>query len=257
MKTPTGKHAVVRGVPDTYYKCIRTGKPEDVPDVTLARRQHQEYCRTLEKLKLELLRIDADDAYPDCCFVEDTAIIVASMAIVTRIGAESRVGESAAVKELLQSRKEIVEIEPPGTLDGGDVLRIGNNIYIGKSARTNTDAISQVKRLVKECGFNVVPVRLKDALHLKSVVTYVGDDTVLTLPGHCDEKCFAEYERIRVPKEEAYAANCLSVNGTVIVSDGYPMTKRLIENEGFRTIPLQMSEFRKGDGSLTCLSIIL
>jgi dimethylargininase len=254
--TTEAKYAVVREVPGTYGSCIRPPGAADPIDVDLADIQHRAYCDVLMGLGLEMKRIDADERYPDCCFVEDTAIIAGHLAIITRIGADSRVGEEAAVREQLKEHMEVRELESPARMDGGDVLVIGSRVYIGMGGRTNEDAMEQVRDILKPAGCEVIPVSVAGVLHLKSACTFLGDGHVLMVSGFPGRALFEAYRIVEVPGEEAYAANCLSVRGRVLISAGYPRTADLIEAVGFETIELEMSEFRKGQGSLTCLSKI-
>ena len=247
---------IIRGVPNTYNQCIRTRGYEEKIDVGLAKEQHQKYCEALEGLGLELIRLEADDRFPDCCFVEDAAIVIGNLAIISYMGAESRRGEEDAVRKVLSKHKEVYDIEPPGTIEGGDVLKIVSELFIGLSTRTNLQASEQVGKRVSHLEYRAIPVKTEDLVHLKSDCTYIGENYLLMFPGRFDEAVFNEYNRIIVPEEEAYAANCLSVNGKVLVSAGYPRTRELIEDAGFETISIEMSELRKGEGALTCLSII-
>ena len=248
------KCAIVREVPESYAGCIRPAGSSDPIDVDLADTQHGAYCDVLLGLGLELIRLDADERYPDCCFVEDTAIIAGGLAIIARIGADSRVGEEAAVRERLREHMEVHELENPARIDGGDVLVIGDRVYVGLGGRTNRDALDQVRRLLEPAGCEVIPVALSDVLHLKSACTYLGNGHILMRSGFPERALFDQYRMVEVPREEGYAANCLSVRGRVLVSAGYPRTRDLIEAAGFETIEIEMSEFRKGQGSLTCLS---
>jgi dimethylargininase len=256
---PIGKYSIIRGVPYTYDKCIKSQKAHKVENqinVVLAKEQHIRYCETLEQLGLTLVMIEPDDRFPDCCFVEDPAIVIGETAIISRMGAKSRIGEEIEVKNTLSKYKKVYEIKPPGTIDGGDVLRINKKIYIGLSERTNHFAIQQVRTYLSDYGYQVIPVNIKHILHLKSACTYIGNTVVVMFPGHFDDRIFSDFHKIIIDKREARSANCLSVNGKVLVQKGYPNTKKLIEDEGFETVEIEMSEFRKGGGSLTCLSII-
>ena len=249
------KYAIVRGVPNTYDQCIRS---VTVPiDVELAKEQHRQYCETLQELGLELIYIEADDRYPDCCYVEDTAIVIGDVAVISRMGAPTRREEVIEVRKILDKCKKIHDIKPSGTIEGGDVLRIDDKLFIGLSKRTNISAVEQVRKIAAPLGVQTIAVETKDLMHLKSDCTYLGRGHLLMAPGRFDEAPFNGYRKIIVPEEEAYAANCLAVGGNVIVSDGYPRTKRLIEEAGFATISLDMSEFRKGEGALTCLSVMV
>lgn len=253
---PTGRYAIVRGVPSTYDKCIKSPEIESTVNVELAKQQHLQYCETLRQVGLTLIPIDADDRYPDCCFVEDPAFVIGDKAIISNMGAKSRIGEEKEVENTLSKFKKVYKIDPPGTIEGGDVLRINEKIYIGLSKRTNRFAIHQVNNVVSEYGYQVIPVKIEYMLHLKSACTYLGNNSIVMSPGHFDEDIFSEYNKIVIPKIEAHGANCLCVNGKVLVQKGCPQTVELIENEGFETVQIDLSEFRKGGGSLSCLSII-
>jgi len=256
MSGPTGRRAIVRGVPRTYERCIRTDKSIPI-DIDLARRQHAAYCEALKDAGLRLISIEHDDLYPDCCFVEDTAIVVGERAVISRMASESRKGEVEGVREILKMFKLVHDVRPPGTIDGGDVQLIDKRVFIGVSERTNLEAIKHVEEIVSDAGYEVVPVELKGILHLKSAITYLGDGAVIMYSGHFDKKLFADYRQIHVPRGDEYAANCLAVNGKVIMSKGFPGTRNLLKEEGFDLIELETTEFKKGDGSLTCMSIIL
>ncbi len=249
------RRALVRDVPSTYGSCLTPEGREEVIHVDLARRQHQAYCNALRELGLEVVHIPTDEGYPDSCFVEDPAIVVGNIAIISRMGAESRIGEEIAVRSALRDLKEIREIEEPGRLDGGDVMIIDRQVYVGISKRTNLSAANQVRSIASSLGYGVTPVGVKKGLHLKSSCSYIGEDVVVMVPGHIEGSVFTRYERIAVPRSEAYAANCLSLSGTVLVPEGYPTTRRLIEDRGFETISMGMSEFEKCGGGLTCLSV--
>ncbi len=225
--------------------------------MALAQRQHESYCDALRELGLELVWVSSDDRFPDSCFVEDPAVVVGDMAIISRMGAESRIGEEVAVRRVLRAFKKIREIEAPGRLDGGDVLIIDRRVYVGLSGRTNRRATSQVRSIVSDLGYGVTPVEVKKGLHLKSSCNSIGEGHVVMVAGYIDESAFAEYERILVPQSEAYAANCLSVNEKVLVPEGYPTTRGMMEDAGLETLPLEMSEFEKCGGGLTCLSLRL
>jgi dimethylargininase len=224
-------------------------------DIDLARTQHRAYCAALEDAGLGLRLIAPDERFPDCCFVEDTSIVLGGTAIMTVMGAPSRVGEEEAVREVLADYLAVKEIARPATLDGGDVLVIGRDVFIGLGERTNEAGVEQVRALAGP-DFRITPVPLKGVLHLKSACTYVGDGHILIRPGHFDADAFRGFKLIEVPEGEAYAANCLSLGSVVLVSAGYPRTRDAVEARGFRTRSVEMSEFRKGHGSLTCLSKI-
>ena len=256
MEIPRVRYAVVRGIPRTYDRCIRRPGSAEPIDVALARRQHGRYCETLESLGLTLIRVDPDDRYPDCCFVEDPAVIVGDRAVLLHVGVPSRVGETEGLRKPLQVHKRIVEMTPPAALDGGDVLFAGDAFFVGISGRSNRAGFEVFERFAGERGYDAIPVPLRNVLHLKSACTYIGNGHLVVGSGCFDESIFHNYQRIRVSNEDEYSANCLGVKGRVLISDGYPRTKSAIEAAGFETIGMQMSEFYKGGGSLTCLSIV-
>jgi len=251
--------AIVRGVPQTFDRCIRPHGETDAIDVGLAREQHADYCATLEKLGVELSVLDADDRYPDCCFVEDTAVVVGDVAFVCEMGADTRRGEQDVVVGELERNagRTTVRLEAPATMDGGDVILSGDKLFVGLTARTNESAVRQLEKTLRPRGVDVVGVPVSGVLHLKSACTPVAPGAFLISEPFAGAEAFAGYERLVVPRDEAYAANCLAVNGTVVLSDGFPRAREIVESRGIPTEALVMSEFRKGGGSLTCLSILL
>jgi len=260
MKTESSRNpdfkAIVRGLAATYDRCIRPHGGKIPIDVAVARRQHESYCAALMDLGFDLVRLDADDRYPDCCFVEDTAIVVDSVAVFCEMGAPSRRGEQPAVSAALDGY-ELVYLESPAKMDGGDVLRDGNKLFVGLTERTNQAAVDQLVSNLAPRGIEVEPVAVSDVLHLKSACTRLGPGLFLVAESFARTGVFDGYDLVVVPDDESYAANCFAANGEAIISKGFPVTKSLIEDRGIVTRPLDMSEFRKGGGSLTCLSIPL
>lgn len=254
MNTLTAKYAIVRTVPDSYDRCVRTGAEKI--NVDIAKRQHAEYCRALNKLGLKLIWVKGDNALPDSCFVEDTAVILGEKAIICNMKIKSRVKEVVEVVKTLEKLKKTSYIKAPATIDGGDVLRIGDKVFVGLSNRTNLYAARQLEKILKNSSLEIVPVKVHNVLHLKSTCTYIGSNYVVHSKGDFDTGIMRDYKKIVVPRGEEYAADCLAINGTVLIAKGYPKTKSLIEKEGFVVEELEMSEFRKGEGALTCLSII-
>ena len=254
MNTFTVKYAVVRPVPDSYDHCVRTNTEKI--DVALAKSQHAECCRALQKLGLEPIWIKGDNTLPDSCFVEDTAVVLGKKAIICNMKTRSRAKEVIEVAKVLEKLKETYHIKPPATIDGGDVLKIEDKVFVGLSARTNIHAIRQLRKILENSNFKVIPVMVHDVLHLKSACTYLGNNCVILSKGHFDTAILRDYKKIVVPRGEEYVADCLAINGTVLMAKGFPETKKLVEKEGFFVKELEMSEFRKGDGALTCLSIL-
>jgi dimethylargininase len=254
MNTSSVKYAVVRPVPDPYDRCVRTNVQKI--DVPLAKSQHAEYCKALQKLGLELVWIEGDNTLPDSCFVEDTAVVFGEKAIICNMKIKSRAKEVVEVAKVLEKLKETYYIKPPATIDGGDVLKIEDKVFVGLSTRTNLHAIHQLRKILENSNLEIVPVKVHNVLHLKSACTYLGNSYVILSKGHFDADIVRDYKKIVVPREEEYAADCLAINGTVLMAKGFPKTKKLIEKEGFFVKQLETSEFRKGEGALTCLSIL-
>jgi len=248
------RNALVRPVPESYDHCVRSNR-EGI-DVALTKKQHAKYCRTLEELGLKLISVSADNTLPDSCFVEDTAVILGEKAIVCNMKVKSRVRETVEVARALEKLKETHYIKPPATIDGGDVLKVEDTVFVGLTSRTDLHAVEQLDRILAKSDFKIVPVKVHNVLHLKSACTYLGDNHVVVAEGYFDTDLLGNCKKIVVPKGEEYAADCLAVNGTVMVAKGYPETRRLIEEASFSTKELDVSEFRKGDGALTCLSIL-
>jgi len=254
VSTPTAKYAVVRPVPDSYDHCVRTNTEKI--DVALAKAQHREYCNALQELGLKLVWIKGDSTLSDSCFVEDTAIVVGEKAIVCNMKIKSRAKEVVEVARVLEKLKETHYIKPPATIDGGDVLKVEDKILVGLSARTNVQAVHQLENILKNYSLQVVRVKIQNVLHLKSACTYLGSNSVIFSKGFFDTEILRDYEKVVVPRGEEYAADCLAINGVVLMAKGYPKSRRLLEKRGFLVRELEFSEFRKGEGALTCLSII-
>lgn len=254
MNEYLARYALVRSVPDSYDRCVRTNVEKI--DVALARRQHARYCKVLQECGLKLIWIDADDSLPDSCFVEDTAIIFTEKAVICNMSVKSRANEVIEVAKMLERLEEVHYIESPAMIDGGDVVKIEDKVFVGLSARTNLQAVQQLRNILEDDKMKIVPVDVYNVLHLKSACTYLGSNWVILSEGHFDTSILQGLRKIVVPKEEEYAADCLAVNGTVLMAEGYPETRKLIEKEGFPVRELAISEFRKGEGAMTCLSIV-
>jgi len=226
------------------------------PDYEKALTQHSAYVRALRECGLDVTVLEPDDRHPDSTFVEDTALVTPPVAIMMRPGAPSRRGETEGIERVLNCLRAHVErVEPPGTADAGDIMMVEGHFYIGLSGRTNQEGASQIIRILRAYGLTSCTIPLKDVLHLKSGVSYMERNNLVAAGEFIGRSEFAQYRVIRVDDDERYAANCLWVNGTVLVASGYPKTKRAIEAHGYKTISLDVSEFRKLDGGLSCLSL--
>lgn len=255
MDAGSAGYALVRPVPRSYDRCTRTSQA--TIDVALARTQHATYCQALQNLGLRLIWVRGDDALPDSCFVEDTAVVFGETAVICNMQVPSRRSEVTEVAKILGRLKETYRITPPATIDGGDVLVVEDRVFVGISARTNRRAVTQLQTILGDSEWTVIPVTVRNVLHLKSACTYLGEGVVI-LAGGCFDTCILRgLEKIVVPPGEEYAADCLAVDQTVLMAKGYAGARSLVENTGFRVEVLEVSEFRKGDGALTCLSIML
>ena len=221
--------------------------------------QHAAYCRALEQCGLKVLTLPADRQHPDSTFVEDAAVLTPHTAILTRPGAKSREGEVLAIRAALgQFYTALQQIEAPGTLDGGDICDAGSHFFIGISHRTNFEGASQLGALLAAQGFtsSTVDIRKMDSiLHLKSGIAYLEENTLVLMEEMAGLEQFRGYKVIRVPPEETYAANCVRVNDYVLFPAGYQTQESRVQQQGFKTLPLEVSEFAKMDGGLSCLSL--
>lgn len=227
------------------------------PDVARMLSQHQAYVQILESLGVQVTLLEGDPNFPDGCFVEDTAVVTRDVAVITRPGAPSRRGEERAIEPLLAKYRPIARIEKPGSVDGGDVVVMSDNVLIGLSERTNEEGARQLAEILESHGTRCKTLSAGDGLHLKSSVNALGDDRLLVTQAFRDCPELGAYDRVVIPADESYAGNSLWINGCVIVPADFPKTRNIIDELGMTTIESDVSEFRKMDGGLTCLSIRL
>ena len=236
-----------------------TSAPElGKPIYEKALQQHDTYIEAMKQCGVEVTVLEADERYPDSCFVEDPALITRKCAIITNPGAASRNGEKneiiGAVKKFFPEDK-IEYIKDPGTLEGGDVMMVGDTFYVGLSARTNAEGIRQLTEILNKYGLECIQVPLEKVLHLKTGVNYIENNNMLVSGEFIEKPEFEKYNKIVIPEDEAYAANCIWVNDTVIVPEGYPAVLKAVQDAGYKTLLVDTSEFRKIDGGLSCLSL--
>jgi dimethylargininase len=217
--------------------------------------QHGAYLETLQALGLSITTLEPLAEHPDAYFVEDTAVVTPHIAVITRPGAPQRRGEEDSIARVLQTYLPTARIQAPGRVDGGDVLRVGNHLFIGISQRTNREGARQLADLLRPHGYRWTPVPVKAGLHLKSSVNRIDDHTLILTEAFATREEFKRFSKIVVDRDEAYAANSLRVNEALITPAGFPGTRRKLEPTGLKVIALDMSEVRKMDGGLTCLSI--
>jgi dimethylargininase len=249
--------ALLRAVPASFTDALVTGERPNL-DVTRAREQHRHYREVIADAGYDLRMIDADENHPDCPFVEDVAVVLDNLAVITRPGAVERRGETEPVAAVLASMMPIRRIGGPATLDGGDVLRIGAEVFVGRSARTNDAGIRQLSEVAAEVGLSVVAVPVRRVLHLKSAVVAVDDETVLIAPDCVDADQFAGFRQIAKAPGEAHLASLLRLRGGVLaMTTTAPATRERLQAAGFETQLVDSSEFQAADGGLTCLSILI
>jgi len=226
------------------------------PDFLKAMEQHSQYVDALRGCGLEVMVLEADSQFPDSVFVEDVALCTSKCAIVTNPGAPSRNEEKVKIRPVLESfYRQVESIEPPGNLDAGDVMMHGEHFYIGISQRTNTRGAEQLIAILERHGMTASMVPLSEMLHLKSGLSYLEQNHLLISGEFINHPAFAEFQKIEVDTNESYAANSLWVNSTVLVPAGFPLTLEKIKQAGYHTLTLDVSEFRKLDGGLSCLSL--
>jgi dimethylargininase len=238
---------------------LTTAAGDSRPDIDKALAQHAAYCAALSACGLDVTVMNADEDHPDGTFVEDTFVIAEGIAVATRPGAKSREGEVAAVAATVRrfiSNHE--RIEAPGTVDGGDICQAEKHFLIGISARTNEAGASQLAAILARHGFtaSMIDIRAHESLlHLKSGIAYIGEQRYVVAPGFPSVPDTARFEKIEVIAGEGYAANCVRVNGEVLIAAGFPKLAASLTSLGYRVRALEMSEFAKMDGGLSCLSL--
>lgn len=249
--------AITRALSSQINECELTFIERQPINFERTVRQHRNYQQLLQSLGVTLTEIPADGTCPDCCFLEDTALVLDELAITTRPGSDTRRREVSGVVPALQKHRKIIEqIEAPATLEGGDVLRVGRRLFVGLTQRTNQQGIEALRRLVAPHGYSVLAVDVPGALHLKSVCTAVDDHTILADGSRLDLRPFADFEIINVPQGEWMAANVLLVNQTLCMHSGFVETQRLLQQRGYQVRTVDISEFLKAEAGLTCLSLI-
>jgi len=249
--------AITRAVPPSITSCELTHLERRRINFNRAVEQHAAYERALEDLGCSVVRLPATPDLPDSVFVEDTAVVLPELAIITHPGAPSRRPETKSVAEELHSRRPVAFIRDPGTMDGGDVLRVGKQIYVGNSSRTNMDGISQLAKIALPLGYTVRAVTVTGCLHLKSAVAEIADNTVLLNPAYVDPDLFSDLDRIEIDASEPDAANALRIGDSLIYPTAFPATGGLLAKHGFDVRSIDVSELQKAEAGVTCCSILV
>jgi len=248
---------ITRDVSPRFNECEITHIDRTPIDVEVARAQHHEYVSALVSLGCQIVELSAEADLPDSVFVEDTAFILPEVAVITRPGADSRKPETESIIRALSPHRALVQVTAPATVDGGDVLVLGHDIYVGISTRSNATAIEQLGELLDVYGYKVTGVMMHDCLHLKTALTKIDDNTVLINPNWVDTSHFKDFDWIEVDPSEPFAANCLPVNGQIIYPTSFPKTRAKLEARGYKIQAVTVDELAKAEGAVTCCSLII
>lgn len=249
--------AITREVSSRFNECEITHIDRAPIDVNIARAEHHEYVKTLIKLGCQVIELPEEADLPDSVFVEDAAFILDEVAVITRPGADSRKLETDSIASALEPYRPLIRVTEPATVDGGDVLVLGKNIYVGMSTRSTPEAVTQLQNLLNNYGYKVYGVELTDCLHLKTAVTFVDHKTLLINKNWVNPSHFFNYELLEVDSAEPFAANCLAINGILIYPASFPKTQEKLEQKGFKVVTVNAAELAKAEGAVTCCSLII
>jgi dimethylargininase len=249
--------ALTREVSPAIGRCELTHLERTAIDPELAAAQHEAYEACLTAAGCTVQRLDASSHMPDSVFIEDTAVVFDEIAVIARPGASSRRAETIAVEEALVRYRAVQCVEPPGTLDGGDVLRVGRTVFVGRSTRTNSVASEQLRSILSPLGYKLRVVDVRGCLHLKSAVTSVAENALLVNPEWVSESDFAGFDLVEVHPAEPFGANALRVGDRVIYALAFPRTRERLERRGIRVDTIDVSELAKAEGGVTCCSILV
>jgi dimethylargininase len=250
------KTALLRSVSPHMGNCELTHLERQLIDIEKAKQQHEEYANALKELGCDLLWAQAAPELPDSVFVEDCAIVFDELAVITRPGALSRRAETAGVEEVLRQHRQLHHITEPGILDGGDVLVLGKEIFVGLSSRSNEQAVRQMETILSPHGYSVRGVNVNGCLHLKSAIAQVSEDILLLNPAMIDRQIFSHFKQLETHPKEPFAANALLVNDSLIYSMEFPRTALLLAEASLDLYLVDNSEVVKAEGGVTCCSVI-
>lgn len=252
------KNVIVRRPSKSMVDGITSAPELGKPNYELALKQHDDYIKALESCGVNVTVLDAMEEFPDSCFVEDTAVLTPNCAIISRPGADTRREESKYMIDTIKkfyTDDQIEYITAPGTMEGGDVMMVGNHFYVGLSARTNEEGCRQFIAALEKHGHTGSIVPLEKVLHLKTGLAYLENNNLLAAGEFVDKEVFEKFNKIIISEDESYSANCIWVNDKVLVPAGYEKTTAAIKAAGYEVILVDTSEYRKLDGGLSCLSL--
>jgi len=248
--------AITRSVSPAMNHCELAYLPRQAIDLGIAARQHDQYESCLRELGVRVISLPPEPDLPDSVFVEDPAVVVDEVAVLTRMGAESRRREAESLAQAMAPYRPLRWLREPATLEGGDVVRIDRTLYVGASVRTNAEGIRQLSEAVSPFGYDVRAVEVHGCMHLKTGCTFLGDRTLLANRDWIDARAFEGFRILDVAKEEPWAADVLSIGGTLVMPDAFPVTTGMLEREGWKVRTLDVSELMKAEAGVTCMSIL-
>ena len=249
--------ALTRKISPKLSECELTHLDRKSINISKTEEQHHQYENALKKMGYSIHRIPETPKLPDGVFVEDTAVVFDELAIITRPGAESRRPETESMADILKEYRELHYIMCPGTIDGGDVLVLGKNVYIGISKRTNRQAIQQFDQILKPYGYIVSGIEVTDCLHLKTALTQLENDLLLINPDWVDGDIFEGYHTVSIHSDEPYGANVMRRDNWALCPEAFPRTAELLQERGYDVITIDQSEMAKAEAGLTCCSVIV
>lgn len=248
--------AITRKVSSALANCELSFIQRQPIDLQIARGQHQGYEDLLDKLGARVVSLPEEPELPDSMFVEDPAIVLDEVAVICSLGAETRRKEAASLAAALEKYRKLEYVKLPGTLEGGDVLRVGKKVFAGVTRRSNPEGIRQLAVIIGKFGYELTAVPVRGCLHLKSAVTYLGRNTLLANRAWFDQQRFPGFEWLNVDPDEPHAGNALLIGDTVVFPTSFPKTRKKIEAQGFKVTPLEIGELQKAESALTCSSLI-
>lgn len=248
--------AITRAVSPTMNECELSYIDRVEIDIEKAHAQHEAYEECLRAMGMEVIALPAEPDLPDSVFVEDPAIVLDEIAVITRPGAESRRPEGETLAAALAQFRPLERIAAPATLEGGDVMRVGKTLYIGASARSNAEGVAQLTEILRPIGYTVKSVEVRGCLHLKSGCTYLGEGLVLANQDWIDARALEDLKIVDVAADEPWAANVLTLDGAALMPDGFPKTAAIVESLGWKVRVVDISELRKAEAGVTCSSLV-